>query len=377
MRNSKFLPFAFAAAALIGASASAIAQDIKIGFPGPISGAAAFLGQHMKWAAEQAVDEINQRGGVLGRKVSFVMQDSQCRPADSVAAVERLISQDNVDILLGDLCSGATLAVMPLAEKAGKPLIVSISTLPEITEKAGVGGNKWVFRTVPNDVMLAGVIGAQLAKVKTIAFLAEDTDYGRSAVKLVKARLSADTKVESEDYVKNTETDFLPMLTKLRSTKPGALAVFVLDQQGFNFMKQYTQFGLSMPLVARPPLVSPLVKDLLASGKFDGSWTVYPYYDQYKSPQNDAFVKPFTAKNKQGPHYVAYGIYEGIMVAADAIGRAKSTNSAAVRDALVKTDYKGILGPIKFDDYNQSRNNMMFMTVERGVLGVKELVSNR
>ncbi len=377
MRNLNLIRSAFATTVLIGASTLSIAQDIKIGFPGPISGAASFLGQHMKWAAEQAVEDINKRGGVLGRKVSFVMQDSQCRPADSVAAVERLISQDKVDILLGDLCSGATLAVMPLAEKAGKPLIVSISTLPEITEKAGVGGNKWVFRTVPNDIMLAGVIGTQLSKVKNISFLAEDTDYGRTAVKLVKARLGSDAKVESEDYVKSSETDFLPMLTKLRSTKPDALAVFMLDQQGFNVMKQYTQFGLTMPLVGRPPLVSPLVKDLLASGKFNGSWTVYPYYDQYKSPQNDVFVQAFTAKNKQGPHYVAYGIYEGMMVAVDAIGRAGSTNSAAVREALVKTDYKGILGPIKFDDHNQSHNNLMLMTVDRGVLGVKDLVSTR
>lgn len=357
--------------------APALAQDIKIGFPGPITGPASFLGQQMKWGADQAIEDINKRGGVLGRKVAFIMQDSQCRPADAVSAAEKLVSQDKVDVLLGDLCSGATMAVMPLAEKAGKPMIVSISTLPEITEKAGVGGNKWVFRTVPDDRMLAGVIGTQLAKTKTIAFLAEDTDYGRSAIKLVKERLGADTKVISEDYVKNTETDFLPMLTKFRSSKPEALAVYVLDQQGFNFMKQYTQFGLTMPLVARPPLVAPLVKDMLATGKFDGSWTVYPYYDQFSSPTNDAFTKPFAEKNKQGPHYVAYGIYESIMVAADAIQRAGTTESAAVRDALTKTQYKGILGTIAFDDHNQSRNNLMFMKVEQGKLVVKDLVSAR
>jgi branched-chain amino acid transport system substrate-binding protein len=151
----------------------------------------------------------------------------------------------------------------------------------------------------------------------------------------------------------------------------------MLDQQGFNLMKQYVQFGLTMPLVARAPLVAPLVKDVLASGKFDGSWTVYPYYAQYRSPQNDAFTKPFEARNKQVPHYVAYGIYEGIMVAADAIKRAGSTEPKAVREALVKTDYAGILGPIKFDDHNQSHNNLMFLQVEKGQLGVKDLVAGR
>jgi branched-chain amino acid transport system substrate-binding protein len=359
------------------ATTPAMGQDIRIGFPGPISGPASFLGQQMKWGAEQAVEEINARGGLLGRKISFVMQDSQCRPADAVSATEKLISQDKVDVLLGDLCSGATLAVMPLAERAGKPMIVSISTLPEITEKAGKGGNPWVFRTVPNDVMLTDVIATKLKDVKTLAVIAEDTDYGRSATKLLKEKLSAGAKVLSEDYVKNSETDFLPALTKYRSSKPDALAVYMLDQQGFNLMKQYVQFGLTMPLVARAPLVAPLVKDVLASGKFDGSWTVYPYYAQYRSPQNDAFTKPFEARNKQVPHYVAYGIYEGIMVAADAIKRAGSTEPKAVREALVKTDYAGILGPIKFDDHNQSHNNLMFLQVEKGQLGVKDLVAGR
>ena len=356
---------------------AASAQEIKIGFPGPVTGPASFLGQHMKWGAEQAVDEINKRGGVLGRKLSFVMQDSVCRPADSVAAAEKLLSQDKVDVLLGDLCSGATLALMPVVEKAGKPMIVSISTLPEITAKAGVGGNKWVFRTVANDLMLGAVIARQAAGYKTIAVLAEDTDYGRTAVKLLKERLGAAATFVSEDYVKPSETDFLPMLTKYRSTKPDAIAVYMLDQQGMNVMKQYLQFGLTMPLIGRPPLVSPLVTDMLASGKFNTSWTVYPYYDQYRSAENDAFAKPFTEKNKQGPHYVAFGIYEGVMIAADAIKRAGSTEANAVREALVKSNYKGILGPITFDANQQSHNNLMLMTVNNGSLVVKELVSGK
>ena len=356
---------------------AASAQEIKIGFPGPVTGPASFLGQHMKWGAEQAVDEINKRGGVLGRKLSFVMQDSVCRPADSVAAAEKLLSQDKVDVLLGDLCSGATLALMPVVEKAGKPMIVSISTLPEITAKAGVGGNKWVFRTVANDLMLGAVIARQAAGYKTISVLAEDTDYGRTAVKLLKERLGAAATFVSEDYVKPSETDFLPMLTKYRSTKPDAIGVYMLDQQGMNVMKQYVQFGLTMPLIGRPPLVSPLVTDMLASGKFNTSWTVYPYYDQYRSAENDAFAKPFTEKNKQGPHYVAFGIYEGVMIAADAIKRAGSTEANAVREALVKSNYKGILGPITFDANQQSHNNLMLMTVNNGSLGVKELVSGK
>jgi branched-chain amino acid transport system substrate-binding protein len=365
------------AAVALGLAAFSIhAQEIKIGFPGPVTGPVQFLGQHMKWGAEQAVEEINRKGGVLGRKISFVMQDSSCRPADAVAATERLLSQDKVDVVLGDICSGATLAIMPVVEKAGKPMIVSVSTLPEITQKAGVGGNKWVFRTVPNDLMLVDVIAKQMKPFKSVAVLAEDTDYGRGAIKLLKEKIG-DTRIISEDYVKQTENDFLPVFTRLRSTKPDAIVVYMLDQQGVNMMKQYAQFGLTEPLIGRPPLVSPLVAELLASGKFNKSWTVYPYYEKFSSPENDAFTKPFLEKNKQAPHYVAYGVYEAILIAADAIRRAGSTEPNAVREALLKTNYKGILGTVKFDANNQSHNNLMYLVVENGKLELKDLVAGQ
>jgi len=352
----------------------AAAQEIKIGLAGPMTGPLAFLGQHMKWAGDLAVDEINQKGGVLGRKLAFLVQDSACRPADAVAAAERLLSQDKVDAMLGDVCSGATIALMPVLEKAQRPLIVTVSTHPDITLRAGAGGNKWVFRTVPDDAMIAAVVAKQLKGVKNLAIVAEDTDYGRGAVKLLKERLPADVKIVSEDYFKQTETDFLPVLTRIRASKPDAVGTYVLDQAALNLMKQYLQFGMAMPLVGRPPLGSGVVAPVVASGKFDGSWTVYPYYDKYASPQNEAFTKPFIERHKQGPHYAAYGVYEGIKVLADAIGRAGTTDPNAVRDALEKTNYAGILGPIRFNANNQTIANLMLLQIEKSAVVVKELV---
>jgi branched-chain amino acid transport system substrate-binding protein len=352
----------------------AAAQEIKIGLAGPVTGPLAFLGQHMKWAGELATDEINQKGGVLGRKLVFLMQDSACRPADAVAAAERLLNQDKVDAMLGDVCSGATIALMPVLEKAQRPLIVTVSTHPDITQRSGSGGNKWVFRTVPHDAMIAAVVAKQLKGVKTLAIVAEDTDYGRGAVKLLKERLPADVKIISEDYFKQTETDFLPVLTRIRASKPDAIGTYVLDQAALNLMKQYTQFGMTMPLVGRPPLGSGVVAPVVSSGKFDGSWTVYPYYDKYSNPQNDAFTKPFIERHKQGPHYTAYGVYEGINVLADAIRRAGTTDPNAVREALEKTNYAGILGPIRFDANHQATSNLMLLQIDKAAVVVKDLI---
>jgi branched-chain amino acid transport system substrate-binding protein len=121
-------------------------------------------------------------------------------------------------------------------------------------------------------------------------------------------------------------------------------------------------------------LVSNLVVDLLATGKFNGSWTVYPYYDAYDGAANVKFVSAYKERFKEPPHYAAFGIYESIKVGADAIKRAGSTDGAKIRDALAATNYQGILGPIKFDDHNQAHTNLMLMRVRDGKLVVQELV---
>ncbi|HUG99639.1 MAG TPA: ABC transporter substrate-binding protein [Gammaproteobacteria bacterium] len=350
------------------------AQEIKIGVAGPITGPLAFIGQHIKWAGDLAVDEVNRSGGVLGRRMAFLMQDSACRPADAVASGEKLLSQDNVDAMLGDVCSGATLALMPVVEKAQRPLIVTISTHPDITQRAGKGGNPWVFRTVPHDGMIATVVADKMKSFRSIAIVGEDTDYGRGAVRLLKERLPASVRVISEDYMKQSETDFLPILTRIRASKPDAIGTYVLDQQAFNLMKQYLQFGLRMPLVGRPPLGSAVVAPLVSSGKFDGSWTVYPYYDKFSNAKNDAFTKAYVQRYKQPPHYAGYGVYEGVKIVADAIRRAGSTDAGRLREALEKTSYDAILGPMRFDEHHQAHARVMYMVVEGGAVKVKELV---
>ncbi|HUG78986.1 MAG TPA: ABC transporter substrate-binding protein [Burkholderiales bacterium] len=357
------------------AASTAAAQDIKIGVAGPITGPLAFLGQHIKWAGELATDEINQKGGLLGRKLVFLMQDSACRPGDGVTAAERLLNQDRVDVMLGDVCSGSTMAVMPIMEKAQRPFIVTISTHPDITAKSGAGGNPWVFRTVPHDGMIADVVADKIKGVKSIAIVGEDTDYGRGAVRLLKERLPASVRIVSEDYLKQTETDFLPILTRIRASKPDAIGTYVLDQQASNLMRQYLQFGLSIPLVGRPPLGSGVVAELVKSGKFDGSWTVYPYYDKFDDPKNEAFVKPYIQRFKQPPHYAGYGVYEGIKLYADAVRRAGTTEAERVREALAQSNFDAILGPMRFDPNNQARSRIMYMVIERGVVHVKELAA--
>lgn len=358
-------------------SVPARAETITIGFPGPMTGPLAFLGEHMKWAAAQAVEEINAKGGVLGgKKLKYIARDSKCRPADSVAAVERLVSQDKVSVLMGDVCSGATLADMPIAQRAKIPMLVTISSHPSISAKSGVGGNKWVFRTSPTDAII-GRIGANAiikSGIKSVAFVAEDTDYGRGGVDSVKTVLRGKVKIVSTDFFAPKAADFLSVLTRLRSQKPDAIAIYLLDRQLRNFMKQYIQFGMKIPLVGRPPLGSKLVAGLLKTGKFDGSWTVFQYVDTYDSPRNVAFVSAYKKKYGQPPHFVGFATYEGIKIIARAIAQAGSAEPAKIRDALAKIKYDSILGTVSFDQNNQAHNSILLLSVRGNSLKVTGVV---
>lgn len=356
---------------------AALAQEIKIGFPGPVTGPVQFLGQHMKWGAELAADEVNARGGVLGRRLAPIMEDSKCNPSEAVAATEKMLSRDQVAILMGDICSSATLAMMPIVERSGIPMLVTISTHPGITEKAGAGGNRWVFRTNPQDAALATAMARWLVAHKpyrAVAYLAEDTDYGRGGVEAMRKELEPKgVKTQSVDYFKKGESDFVTFLTKAKGAKPDALLLFMLDQELQNFMRQYRQLGLSIPITGRPALVSGLVKELVAGGTFNGSSTIYPYYAGYDAPKNKAFVDRFTKKFGQEPHYVAFEMYEGVQVLAEAIRAAGGTKPEAVRDALRKVRAESILGTIEFDDHHQAHNRALITEIKGGRLEVVEL----
>ena len=129
---------------------AAKAQSILIGVGTPSTGVAAAPAVWQKWGLDIAADEINAKGGVLGRKIEIRAYDDRCNPSEAVNVTNRLI-EDKVSVILGMHCSSATLAAMPLVDKARIPMIEGIASSPRITDLSGVGGNDWTFRINPSD----------------------------------------------------------------------------------------------------------------------------------------------------------------------------------------------------------------------------------
>jgi len=366
------LIIAGAAVVALAFSVLARAQEgpIMIGSSIPLTGGVATFGQHSRWGSELAVAEANARGGVLGRKLEIDFQDNRCNPAEAVKSVTQMLAEKKYVAILDGLCSSVVLAIMPLVERAGVPLVVANASATSIAERSGVGGNKWTFKVNPTDAsMLDALIGwlDKDGKANNIAFLGEDTDFGRAgSTGLENALKKRNLKLATVDFFQKGAPDFTPVFTKIKAKKPALLALYAVDADFQNAMRQWYSLGGGIPLTGRV-LVDQVPREIMDSGFLDGTTSVQPYDPSVDTPANRAFVEAFKKLHNVPPILVSFEAYEATKVLIDAIRRAGSTNPAAVRDAVVTTKLPSILGTvIEFDDHNLAHNNAIILTIKGG-----------
>lgn len=364
------------ATALVSSTAKA-GEAIKIGVSSPITGPAAYGALQERRGLELALGEINDAGGVLGRKVELVFEDNQCNPSVSVTVATKLI-ESGVPAVLGCQCSSAVLAAMPLFQKAEIPLLSSIATNPAISEKSGVGGNPWVFRLNPSDRELAMAnvnYLASLGSIEKVAIVAESTDYGRGGAGAFAAAAEAKgLDVVSTDFHQIGAPDFTTILTRLRSTGAQAIALYHSHADTANFVRQAQAQGLDAILTGKMNFGGEAAEALVGTGAFDGAVTAYPYSPMVATPQNKAFVEKVEATYGETATYETFAGYEAMHVLADAIEKAGSLDSSAIRRAIAETSFTSMMGGrVEFDDHNQAHNNAAIVTVEETAVTVKNV----
>src|SRR5258706_1082906 len=160
------LRYVMAAAALAALTASgAAAQNIVIGVSTGVTGPVAIAAESERWGIDLAMEEINAKGGVLGRKLESMVLDNRCNPSEAVNVANKLV-EAKVPVIFGAHCSSATLATMPIIQQAGIPMITRISSSAKITELSGVRGNPWMFRINPADDVMMKALGDYLRNKK-------------------------------------------------------------------------------------------------------------------------------------------------------------------------------------------------------------------
>ncbi|MEJ8855173.1 ABC transporter substrate-binding protein [Variovorax robiniae] len=378
-----------AAVALLGLCAFSYAaaqagDPIKIGIISPMSGPNARYGAFANKGAALAASEINAAGGLLGRKVQLVSGDSQCVPSEGVAATQRMISLEKTPIIIGDICSSVTLAMQPLAEESKVLLVNAASSNPDITYKAGVGGFKWTFRNYPTDEVRAATVLEYSVKnkgFKKFAVLSVDSDYGRGAIKFTKRYLPKyeGAEILSEDYYKDSETDFRTVLSKIR--RSGAQAIILYGQADTTpiIARQMLELGLAgkIALVGNGEFNT---KDTIAAAPkvMNGAVEAAAWLPEVPAPRSLKFVEDYKKANGgEMPNNHAYTHYDTLQLIAQAIRNAKSAKGEDVRNTLAGIKYESPMGSVTFDDHNQAVLPMALVEIVDAKPVIKGMITTK
>jgi branched-chain amino acid transport system substrate-binding protein len=327
-----------ACALLIGA---ADAQTIKIGVITDRVGVSKPYSEPATEGVIFGADEINRRGGLLGRKIELLVEDDQSRPDISAALARKLVEQGAVFILSVSL-SPATQQQQTVTMEAKTPQMTPMNSADYLTTQLD---NPYFWQTGPlGSVQIATLLAhAKTKNFRRVALITDNSDLGQAIAKAFKGTLEkAGIQIVAEEVVARGATTAMPQMQKLRAANPEAMFLAgVLTAENVLIFRAYKELGVKFPIHSSYNLSVPIY-ETVAKGLINGI-TFVDAYDPDK-PEVKAFeaaYKKATGKDPQNLH--GYG-YDGIMLIADAIRRAGSTDKEKIREAMQKTNYAGVMG---------------------------------
>ena len=337
-----------------GGNNSAEGDPIYIGCIYPKSGTSAYDGENKAFGAQAAAQYINDNGGILGgRRIELIIEDSATDPDVSASAAEKLINSDHVVALLGAFNSSSTAAVMPVAEEYQIPLITGVATSATLTEE----GNEWFFRAVGISKLYIGSFAETVINEvggKNIAYIYENGDWGLGSVEAFKEcaeGLGATTL--TTQVVNSTDADLYTQLTAIKNTNPDVIYAVSNLANAVRIATQARELGIECPIVGEGAWAT---ADFLeqAGDAAEGIYGFVEYLPDIESELNPAFTELYgeVSGGKIPDKYAASG-FDTVLIIADAIERAGSTDPEAIRQALTETDMTIIQGNIKFDEKGQ------------------------
>jgi branched-chain amino acid transport system substrate-binding protein len=366
--------------ALVSVATPALSQDIVIGLSSPVTGPAATAAEWEKWGVDLAVEEINAAGGVLGRKIAVMQLDNKCNPSEAVNVANKLV-EAKVVAIVGSHCSSAHLAAMPIIKDAKIPMITGVASNPQITTLSGAGGNEWAFRVNPSDSDMMDALGAYLGAkklFKTVAIVAEDTDFGRGGADAFKAVAEkAGISIISTDFHPQNAPDYTSILTRLQQRRPDAIATFQLAGDAVNFLRNAMQLGIRIPYTGRAELGG-LNLQIIQAGGMEGSISAWTYNYAIDTPENKLFVEKIRARHNSEPLLQTWAGYDCTRIIVQALKEAGSTDSAKLRDAIKAIKFTNVMGKqVSFDDHNQAGKFVVLQTVKDRRVTVADIVEVR
>jgi len=327
---------AVALLAAFAGTAAAQGQPIRIGVVTPLSGTYAGLGQQVRWGIELATKEINESGGIMGRKVELLFEDEEANPSVATPKAEKLFQVSKVDFLTGTVNSASTLAVGQLAERNDRLIATTVSFSDAITgEKCSPN----VFRVNAKAGQQSAALAEWLSKEKPNAkvfYLGPDYEMGRSTVAAFKAAAEKKgAKTVGQVFAPLDNKDYSPFFGQVRAAHPDVMYTSVAGNDTVRLFNQMSQYGLlkNMTVVGASGTVTS--QNVKAIGKAaEGFVTGVGYSLEIDLPENKKFVNAFQAAHKTAPDLYGADSYGVMYFYKAAVEKAKSTDTDKVRAAM-------------------------------------------
>ena len=308
---------------------------IRIGHLTPRTGFLGPLGEFAVQAADMAVDEINAAGGINGRKVQLLKEDS-VNPQTASVKAERMVERDQVVCIIGEISSASALTISQVAERT-KTLFVNTGANSD--ELRGKGCKKYMFHIESQNSMYVKTAGRSLlaqglVKGKTWFSLTADYAFGHDLLRVAKRFMEANGGNFAADKLVPTDaTDFSPLLLEIRNAKPDLVISNLAGNQITSFLKQYAEFGLPFPMAGFG--FDTALAWGAGKGNFIGTWPVV-WHHLIDTPATRKFVADFTKRYQRPPENQAWGDYNAIKLTAQAMAETKSTDSAKLIEHFEK-----------------------------------------
>jgi branched-chain amino acid transport system substrate-binding protein len=322
---------------------------ILVGYYGDLSGRTSSFGQSTKNGVEMAADEINKAGGINGRTIQIITEDDQGEPNKAATVVTKLINQDKVQAVLGEVASSNSLAAAPKAQEAKVPMISPSSTNPAVTQ---VGD--YIFRVCFIDPFQGEVMAkfsANNLKAKRAAILYDfNSDYSRGLFQFFKRSFTGlGGQIVTEQSYTQGDRDFSGQLTAIRAANPEVIYVPGYYGEVGVISNQAKQLGIKAPLLGGDGWDAPQLWQL-GGASLNGNYISNHYSVDDPSPAIQKFVADYKARYNILPDALAALGYDSMKVLADAIKRAGTTENFKLRDAIAQTrDFPGVTGKITID----------------------------
>jgi len=340
-------------------------KEIKIGAILPLTGDAAQWGKEPQKAIELAIEELNNKGGVNGKKIIVMFEDSQAFPEKGVAAIKKLIVIDKVEVVIGAISSSVTLAIAPIAEQNRKILISPASTSAEIAD-----AGDYIFRTIAPHIVQASALVetvVEILRIKEVAVLylnnAACVDFKNVFRRGIEKKGGSALIEESGEQ---GASDFRTQLTKMKEKTPKAILIVAFPKEIGIILRQAKEMGIDAQFLSPDPGEDPEVRKIAGTaseGLIISTPTVYP---EFAKGTAQVFVNKFRQKYKKDPGMYAANAYDAAILVIRAIEE-KGYNSDGIKQYLYSIkDFDGASGTITFDRNGDTSQPPKIMIIREG-----------